>query len=716
MLSFFQSQPKPQTYFKESWYNDEDTKSEITMQIEQFTNFVAVNQTTNKKAKFIVTDTSDCFILDDKYTTLVLYKSAISSPFKPPLPLDKPLLVKTSWCSIEIKWCGPDESTVAIKSYRVFYRKVDNELKDWEIKVTLDNKTHMVIDNLQPCTQYIFKLQAEYNIGFGPESQLSDIIQTESLPLAVRCQMLCKRSDETSSLPIYEISTKTIMNDSSKRIAKVTFGHESCPPKPTKVLMFVGATGAGKSTLINGMTNFLLDVKYTYDFRFKLVIDEDKRSQAHSQTEWITAYTFYWQEGFPVPYNLTIIDTPGFGDTKGPEKDRKITEQVKDLFSIQGKDGIDQLHGIGFVTQASLARLTPTQKYVFDSILSIFGKDIKDNIFLMTTFADGAEPPVIEAVKIAKIPYNDFFSFNNSALFTQKKQKYTELFWDMCNESFCNFFKHFEKSEGVSLQLTRKVLREREWLECLMIDLQPQINMGLSKMEELNKKEVILKQKESDILANKDFTYKVKVTKQRKMDIQGTGRYVTNCLTCNFTCHYPCGTPNNDNKHQCSAMDSGGQSDAKCTVCPGHCHWTQHVNNSYYFELYDEMETRTSPDLKARYQEATSKKANIEDMVSNMQKELDKLTNSIFNKIQQIHQCLQCLGDIALKPNPLTEVEYIHLLIESEKNEKKAGWQHRIHYFQRMKEQAKIMNKIATRQEIEHMPTETKTWWDFWRK
>ena len=29
----------------------------------------------------------------------------------------------------------------------------------------------------------------------------------------------------------------------------------------------------------------------------------------------------------------------------------------------------------------------------------MFGKDIADNIFLMITFADGADPPVVDAIK-----------------------------------------------------------------------------------------------------------------------------------------------------------------------------------------------------------------------------------------------------------------------------------------------------------------------------
>jgi len=57
------------------------------------------------------------------------------------------------------------------------------------------------------------------------------------------------------------------------------------------------------------------------------------------------------------------------------------------MFTSKGAYSINQLDGIGFVVQSALARLTHTQRYIYNSILSIFGKDVSENIFIMTRSA-----------------------------------------------------------------------------------------------------------------------------------------------------------------------------------------------------------------------------------------------------------------------------------------------------------------------------------------
>lgn len=57
------------------------------------------------------------------------------------------------------------------------------------------------------------------------------------------------------------------------------------------------------------------------------------------------------------------------------------------------------------------------------------------------------------------------------------------------------------------------------------------------------------------------------------------GKFVTNCLKCNYTCHYPCCIAPPSDKKGCGAM-----SGENCTVCPSKCHYSDHTNNSFLFE------------------------------------------------------------------------------------------------------------------------------------
>ena len=486
--------------------------------------------------------------------------------------------------------------------------------------------------------------------------------------------------------------------------------------------MMVGATGAGKTTLINGMVNYILGVQWKDDFRYKLVIEDDNVSQANSQTKEITAYTFYPMEGSDVPYIFTIIDTPGFGDTEGLERDRQITEQIKEFFSIPYPFGIDHLDGIGFVTQASLARLTRTQEYIFDSILSIFGKDVIKNIFTLVTFADGQLPPVMEAIKKAKIPSQKYYKFNNSALFAENTEEtedsFDAMFWKMGFRSFENFFAEFEKSESVSLQLTQEVLQERETLQTLIEGLNPQITMGLSKIEEMRQEELVLQTREKEIETNKEFTYEVEISKPRKVDISGQGIYTTTCLRCNFTCHPNCAFSNDDDKYQCSAMD---KSSHHCAVCTGRCKWDEHKNLPYLIEYDTVKEIRTSENLKKKYENAKKGKSKVEGMIERLDGILQDVHSKVMAMICRAQQCLRRLDEIALKPNPLTQVEYLELLIESEKQEAKPGWRQRVQYLEEAKRHAEVLSKVkdvkAAEKEIKEKARSGDKWYSrfkFW--
>jgi predicted GTPase len=156
--------------------------------------------------------------------------------------------------------------------------------------------------------------------------------------------------------------------------------------------------------------------------------------QAVSQTEWITVYKIAPMKGSRLKYTLNIIDTPGFGDTRGIERDHAVVDQIRHLFSAKGEQGVLYLDAVCFIVKAPDARLTVVQKYIFHSIMSLFGKDIESNICTLITFADGAKPPVVASLKESKLPFGTTFQFNNSALFSENKTTNATLspmFWEM---------------------------------------------------------------------------------------------------------------------------------------------------------------------------------------------------------------------------------------------------------------------------------------------
>ena len=214
------------------------------------------------------------------------------------------------------------------------------------------------------------------------------------------------------------------------------------------------------------------------------------------------------------------MDTPGFGDTRGIKQDERITEQIRKFFNTSGSEGIDHIDAICFLAQASIPRLTPTQRYVFDRILSMFGKDIQKNISVLFTFADGQKPQALPSLREAGILDKVYFKFNNSALFVDNSdhgdddENFDRMLWSMGVKSFEKFFQSLNEMESRSLVLTKEVLQERAKLEVKVSGLQEKINSGINTLCRLQQEQRIFNQHAVDINANRNFKYTVEEEKE----------------------------------------------------------------------------------------------------------------------------------------------------------------------------------------------------------
>jgi GTP-binding protein EngB required for normal cell division len=385
-----------------------------------------------------------------------------------------------------------------------------------------------------------------------------------------------------------------------------------------KTILVVGATGTGKTTLLNSMVNYLYDVRQEDEFRFKIVTQDDEgREDSKSKTKHVSAYCF---NNTRLPYRLVVVDTPGYGDTDGLAADKRTTGLIKELFENQGENGFDHLDAICIVVKASDSRLTAQQRHNFDSVLQLFGKDVAPNLFIIATFCDASEPPVKACLRAADIDFSKFFKFNNSAFFeayhgkTDLEQAFQTFYWNAGQASFKNFLSELESTYPVSLALSAEVLHRRHQLETLVLDLHMSVKHGLAHLEQLRQEALIMEKFEAQIKANEAFTYTIRQSKLVQEDISGRGIHTTTCLTCNFTCHSNCSYADNKDKARCVAMSNLGD----CKVCPRKCRWDIHKNLPYLIKTVEEDVTKTDEDLRNKYLKASDDKKSKEIMLENL--------------------------------------------------------------------------------------------------
>ena len=697
------------------WYMDQETVQNIQLKIKIFKEFTSANTSTTA----VITHKSN----SNKGALILFCRQGNLTEFTPPGQPGKPVISNVTYNSAVIKWDPPNHGQENVESYSVIFLCVNTRRQFTVTKIT---NPYVEITNLDPNTVYSFTVQAVCKAGSSLPSNKSENVMTQCIPFRVQMLKSATPLSDKSVPQVFKLPLTRIMENKNLMIAQYDIGKKCISNSRNKVLMLIGASGVGKTTLINALVNYVFGVERSDNFRFKLIEEKLRKSQAHSQTRYITAYTIHQAQNSTFPYTLTIIDTPGFGDTEGLKRDKFIVTQIKEFFSLT-HNGIDHMDGIGFVIKSTLTRLDAKEKYIIKSILSIFGKDIGDNIFMMLTFCDGKQPNAINAIREAKIPSEKFFKFNNSAVFSstdtgpniEDDDSFDEMFWKMGFKSFEKFLNEFIGIQSKRLDTTKQVLIERQQLEVVVQGIRPEIDKGLMEISQMEKEEDFVRRYTDSIqarqeLAKKNFVETISrpVTKTINLEV---GQHVTNCLQCNRTCHFPCYIPNDGEKYRCWAMNNqSDENNAYCRVCAGGCRWNKHVNVPYRYEITTEYEQITYEDLKSKYNADLRGKKDTEALIKAINQRLSMVHQRVLTLVKKVQLCLRRLDEIALVPNPLTEVGYLELLIETEKQEAQSGYLNRIKWYQKALEEAKTITAARNVSENAQPTSQSSEGWREW--
>ena len=231
-------------------------------------------------------------------------------------------------------------------------------------------------------------------------------------------------------------------------------------------IMVIGETGSGKSTWLQCLLNYLQEIQLEEDERYylfdeKALLNEYQNKNgskfpSFSIIEKPTIYNIEPNKLFNKP--IRLIDTPGFDDVRGLEYEKKMIEDIRNLFQ---SSEIKSINTICFFFKANQGR---ARGWFLPHILSLFNNEIKNNVVFIFTFTtnfndipclkgiqykDGPFDQMFEDIK--KIPY---FAFDSSAYFIDDidDKKFVEEMYENNTTNFRNFLQCVSSFNRVSLK------------------------------------------------------------------------------------------------------------------------------------------------------------------------------------------------------------------------------------------------------------------------
>ena len=458
------------------------------------------------------------------------------------------------------------------------------------------------------------------------------------------------------------------------------------------IVLIVGQTGSGKTTFINAFTNYLMDIQLEDDFRYNLIVEKE-RLKSESQTKGLHIYNIRSKY-----MCLKIVDTQGFGDTNGITEDEKITMKIKDSFMKE----LNSINAILFVVKSSDTRLTLHQKYIFNSIISLFGKDVQKNFISLITFYNGTEKPSA----VTTLEHSDFktiisyienpwyLCFDSKIIYSDPEEELNQISYKKSNKNYKTLCEKIISLNRNSLTQSKDNLLLREKIEMQSKALLELLRMQMDKLVEIEDQKKYIEENQKKINNNEiKFIPRKRIEYEPK--IIENGKKATICKVCKFNCHYPCIDTSIKGidllKYTCKIWTWS----FNCTFCPNRCPQSCHELSDKKFEKREYIEYIKVDDAIGIKDESNSEIINkAKALLVQLLNEEKILREKIERTQTEIKRKHDELKKIAINCTSYqTTIEFLEELVLEEETQKESGYKKRIELYKRMIKENELLLK-----------------------
>ena len=326
-------------------------------------------------------------------------------------------------------------------------------------------------------------------------------------------------------------------------------------------IMVFGESGTGKSTWLHCLLNYIQGIQLEEDKRYYLFDEksiEEKYEKIHGKsfgggiTNEATIYNIKETNIFKNP--IRLIDTSGVLDCRVPEWDKKILEDIENLF-LSPK--IESVNAICLFLKQETERFRDNLLLKITKLFNLFGKDIKNNFIIIFTFCHNYEekerPNILKGRNnsfyevfgdLNKLPY---YFFNNCTYFAADKDIVEKIFEEN-KKNFRGLLKYIFKLKRIPLESTKKYVYYKMLIKNSIYNLFDKLYNIILVLDIISKNIIrlisLLNEVEEWVSSQKSiiqYTFQEHIEEIVNKEIKcDSGWYVLYCNYCNKVCHKKC--------------------------------------------------------------------------------------------------------------------------------------------------------------------------------